>query len=268
MPKAAAANHATHDELLIARLYGDDVDSRERALALELVAGCDECAAFFADLGAIATATAALPVQRRPRDFALTEDDAARLRPRRRGWARLLAFGPRRSFGGALMALGFSGLILTAAVSTLGPTASSATLTSERYAAPQAAGAASPNSNSQGGVAVASAAPAVPAPAIPAPATPAPAKAVESALPAATPNASSALDLAAPTEGQAVAVGANSAAATPGTAPGEALTSAAPQSGPDPKQLLVAGSALVLALGLAFLILPAIRRRSRGGARR
>ncbi len=97
MPKAAAANHATHDELLIARLYGDDVDSRERALALELVAGCDECAALYADLGAIATATAALPVQRRPRDFALTEDDAARLRPRRGLRARLLGiFGPRR----------------------------------------------------------------------------------------------------------------------------------------------------------------------------
>jgi hypothetical protein len=281
MPKAADANHATHDELLIARLFGDDVDSRERAAALDLVAGCDECAALFADLAAIATATTALPVQRRPRDFALTEDDAARLRPRRRGAARLLTFGRRRSLGGALMALGFSGLVLTSAVSMLGTVATSASLTS-RYAAPQAVDAASPNSYSQGGVAAASPA------AIPAPATPAPGKAVESAGPPAAgtpgaekatpaanaspaalgPNASSALDMAAPTAGPAVAVGANSAASTPDTAHGEALTTVAPQPGPDWRQLFVAGSLAALALGLAFLLLPAIRRRSRGGARR
>jgi hypothetical protein len=281
MPKAAAANHATHDELLIARFYGDDVDSRERVRALGLVADCDECAALYADLGAIATATTALPVQRRPRDFALTEEDAARLRPRRRSWARLLTFGRRRSIGGALAALGFSGLVLTGAVSMLGTAATSPTLAS-RNAAPQAVDAASPNYYSQGGVAAATPA------AIPAPATPAPGKAIESAGPPAAgtpgaekatpaanaspaalgPNASSALDMAAPTAGPALADGANSAASPPGAAPGEALTSGAPQPGPDWRQLLVAGSFGALALGLAFLLLPAISRRSRNGAHR
>jgi hypothetical protein len=283
MQKAAAANHATHDELLIARLHGDDVDSRERARALDRVAGCDECAALYADLGAIATATTALPVQRRPRDFALTDEDAARLRPRRRSWARLLTFGRRRSFGGALAALGFSGLVLTGAVSMLGTAAPSLTsLTSDREAAPQAVDAASPNYYSQGGVAAASPA------AIPAPATPAPAKAVESAGPPAVgtpggvetvppaanasppafgPIPSSALDQAGPTAGPAVAGGTSSTAFTAGPAPGEALTSGAAQPGPDWRQLFVAGSVAALALGLAFLLLPAIRRRSRGGAR-
>ena len=128
MPKTAAAAHAGHDELLIARLYGSDVNDRERARALELVAGCDECAALYADLGAIAKATAALPVPSRPRDFALTDEDAARLRPRRRGWARLLGVGRRRSFGGALVALGFSGLVLTSALSMFVTVATSASL--------------------------------------------------------------------------------------------------------------------------------------------
>ena len=152
MPKVHAASHAAHDELLIARLYGDDVDDRERVLALDLLAGCDECAALYADLGSIAKATTDLPVQTRSRDFSLTLEDAVRLRPHRRGGPRLPAFGRRRSFGGALVALGISGLVLTSAVSMLGTVATSPTLTSaERNAAPQAVDAASP-SNTAGTV--------------------------------------------------------------------------------------------------------------------
>ena len=49
-----ATPHAAHDELLIARLFGADVDDRERTLAQEQIAGCEDCAALFADLGSIA----------------------------------------------------------------------------------------------------------------------------------------------------------------------------------------------------------------------
>jgi hypothetical protein len=116
---ASATDHVTHDELLVARLFGDDLHGPERAAALDQVAACAECAALLADLGAIATATAALPVPPRPRDFALTEADAARLRGRPRGLGRLLGLGARQSFGGALVALGLTGVILSAALSVL-----------------------------------------------------------------------------------------------------------------------------------------------------
>ncbi len=269
MPKVHAASHAAHDELLIARLYGDDVDDRERVLALDLLAGCDECAALYADLGSIAKATTDLPVQTRSRDFSLTLEDAVRLRPHRRGGPRLPAFGRRRSFGGALVALGISGLVLTSAVSMLGTVATSPTLTSaERNAAPQAVDAASPDSYSQGGVALASSgATAAPAP------TEAPDKVAGTAGPAAIsspadaspptlgPVASNALDQSAPSGGPAVAGGVNSTQSTPGEPPGETLTSTASQPGPDGRLLVLAGSAVVITLGLAVLLLPAVRRR-------
>jgi hypothetical protein len=278
MPKAAAADHATHDELLIARLYGDDVDDRERARALELVAGCDECSALYADLGAIAEATAALPVRSRPRDFALTEEDAARLRPRRGVRARLLAIGGRRSFGGALVALGFSGLVLTSALSMLG-TAPTLMSSNARNAAAPAVGAASSNgySYSQGNLPI-------PAPA----ATPAPDKAIGSTAPTASgipggeavsssaapssptlgPLPSTALDQTTTTAAPAVAAGGNPGEPTPG-APGAEPWNAPPsQPGSDWTPLVLAGSAVALALGLAVLLGPIILRRSRGRARR
>jgi hypothetical protein len=274
MPKAAA-DHATHDELLIARLYGDDVDDLERVRALELVAGCDECSALYADLGAIAKATTALPLQSRPRDFALTEDDAARLRPRRRGRARLMGIFGRRSFGGALVALGFSGLVLTSALSMLG-TAPTLMSSNGRYAAAPAVGAASSNAYSQGGVAI-------PEPA----ATPAPNKAIASAAPTAggipgaqagsssavpsppalAPQPSTALDLTTTTAAPAEAAG-GAGEPTPGVPPGQPWTGAPSQSGTDWTPLVLAGSAVVLALGLAVLLAPIVLRRSRGRARR
>jgi hypothetical protein len=276
MPNAAAADHATHDELLIARLYGDDVDDRERARALELVAGCDECSALYADLGAIAKATAALPVQSRPRGFALTEDDAARLRPRRGVRARLLAIGRRRSFGGALVALGFSGLVLTSALSMLG-TAPTLMSSNARNAAAPAVGAASSNAYSQGGVAI-------PEPA----ATPAPDKAIGStgptasgipggevasssavpSMPALAPQPSTALDQTTPTEAPAVAAGGTAGEPTPGSPPVAPWNATPSQPGSDWTPLVLAGSAIVLVLGLAALLGPIILRRSRGRARR
>jgi hypothetical protein len=102
--------HAGHDELLIARLFGGDVSEAERALALDQMAECEDCAALFADLAVIAEATAALPTPGRPRDFTLTEADAARLAQRARG-RRVFGLGLRRSLGGAVAALGIVGMV-------------------------------------------------------------------------------------------------------------------------------------------------------------
>ena len=134
-------SHAGHDESLIVRLYGGDVDGSERALALAQMADCGECADLFADLGAIAGATAAMPVPARPRDFTLTSADAARLRRERNGWRpAFLGAGLRRSLGGSLAALGLAGVLFTSAVSIFGgATATSLSATDERAGAPQAA---------------------------------------------------------------------------------------------------------------------------------
>ena len=111
--------HSAHDEMLLARLYGGDVDERERVRALDQMASCPDCATLFADLGAIAAATAALPVPPRPRDFTLTEADAVRLRRRR----ALAAFGGRlartRALGGSLVAAGLLGVVVLGSISLI-----------------------------------------------------------------------------------------------------------------------------------------------------
>jgi hypothetical protein len=278
MPKTAAAAHAGHDELLIARLYGSDVDDRERARALELVGGCDECAALYADLGAIAEATAALPVPARPRDFALTEEDAARLRPRRRGLARLLGAGRRRSFGGALAALGFSGLVLTSALSMFGTAATSVSLDAG-MPGERLAGQAADASEAQNFVASSAAVPA--ATAGPAQPSAAGGSAQDGATPGALATESSPSTASAPTL-VPLASGAPEKGTTPNAstlagggaedtttsgAPSYGQTPAtAPQSGFDWRPLILVGSGLLLALGLVTLLAPVIRRRSRGGA--
>ncbi|MGZ6339631.1 MAG: hypothetical protein ACXWNG_04625, partial [Candidatus Limnocylindrales bacterium] len=68
------------DELLVARHVAGDVDPAERALAMRLVADCRACAVLASDLRSIAAATRKLPAPRRPRDFQLSEAEAARLR--------------------------------------------------------------------------------------------------------------------------------------------------------------------------------------------
>jgi hypothetical protein len=141
---AAQAAHAGRDELLIARMFGGDVDEIERARALDLMAGCAECAAIFADFGAIAEATAAMRGPSRPRDFRLTEEQTAGLRRKRRGWPAILWPGLRRSFGGSLAALGLAGAILTGALSVWGGMAGSPsanTLSAQRAAGALSAGA-------------------------------------------------------------------------------------------------------------------------------
>jgi anti-sigma factor RsiW len=124
MKPGPATAHANHDESLVVRLYGNDIDSEERSRALALVAGCEECAALYADLGSIAVATAALPAPARPRDFTLTPADATRLRasvPARRS-SRWL--GLTRQLGGAFAALGLAGVLISGALTALAPASS------------------------------------------------------------------------------------------------------------------------------------------------
>lgn len=111
-------DHRTHDRFLVASLLDPDLPTDVRDRGEALVAGCRACAELLADLRAVAAATAALPVPPRPRDYRLTAEDAARLRPR--GWRRLVAAvgAPRlavlRPLGAGLATLGLAGLLLTA----------------------------------------------------------------------------------------------------------------------------------------------------------
>ena len=121
--------HESHDVELIARAAAGDLGAAEAAKARDLVAACGQCALLSADLRAIVAATrdlgtavarpAAAPA---PRDFRLTEADAARLRRRGLpGFGRLdIAVGGRgRSVGGALFAFGLVGLLVSAAMPSL-----------------------------------------------------------------------------------------------------------------------------------------------------
>jgi hypothetical protein len=123
MSHAPARDHSSHDELLLARLYGGDLEGPERARVLEQVAGCDRCAAALAEFGAIAKATASMRTPSRPRDFSLSEADAARLR--RVGWRRaalglvgaLRSLGRVRAAGLSMTAAGVAGLLVVGALS-------------------------------------------------------------------------------------------------------------------------------------------------------
>ena len=138
--KRAAVTHATHDELLLARLYGGDVDEQERSRALDQMASCLECADVFADLGAIATATAALPIPPRPRDFTLTEADVERLGKRSIRWSMFGWLGRSRALGGSMVAAGLVGVMLVGAVSALAPAAGSGGTGKTSVAAPVSGG--------------------------------------------------------------------------------------------------------------------------------
>jgi hypothetical protein len=127
--RLGAAFHGAHDLELVARAAAGDLTPGEAVAARDLIASCDVCAALAADLRAIAAATrefgaaayrAASPPA--PRDFRLTETDAARLR--RRGLFGLERFadanrGRARGLGGALAALGLVGLLVSAGMPSL-----------------------------------------------------------------------------------------------------------------------------------------------------
>lgn len=142
--------HHDHDPLLIAAHAAGDLSGRDEDRALHLLADCSACSALAADLHAVSLAVAEVPVPSRTRDFRLSPEDAARLRPG--GWRRLLqvAAGPRFSLAGPLGAtfasLGVAGLLLASAPAiNLGavgaaPAAADAAATFDTAAAPERRG--------------------------------------------------------------------------------------------------------------------------------
>jgi anti-sigma factor RsiW len=247
-----AATHSNHDELLIVRLFGGDVDDHERARALDLLGECEDCAALFADLGATADATAALPAPARPRDFTLTEADATRLRRQRRGLGFLSALRRTRALGGSLVALGLVGLVATASLSTLSGTATSGADAHSYNAAELSVATAGPVAMGAVDSASGSVVP--------------PALAPLGASPAASPT-SGVQDVAAPT-------GTGSKAVPPVPAPSGQLASGEGAWSPDRTQAALAtspgldarlvwfgGFGLLFLVGLVVLIAPLVRRR-------
>jgi hypothetical protein len=137
-------SHARHDLLLVAALAAGDLSGTDRDHATALIETCSECLGLHDDLIVIARATAAAPppITTRPRDFRLTPEQAARLRPA--GWRRVLgAFaGPRLAFtrplGIGLTTIGLAGLLITNIPLGLGGSAASvgsATVPASRNAA-------------------------------------------------------------------------------------------------------------------------------------
>jgi hypothetical protein len=109
--------HAQHDQLLVVSLAAGDLTGADRDRAASQIATCAECALLNDDLLRIARATAALPAAVRPRDFQLSPEQAARLRPG--GWRRFVAAfaSPRlamtRQLGMGLTTLGLAGLLVS-----------------------------------------------------------------------------------------------------------------------------------------------------------
>jgi hypothetical protein len=115
-------DHAGHDPLLVAAYAAGDATGARLDAAAALVATCAACGALHHDLRAIARAlpaVAATPPSPRPRDFRLTADQAASLRPS--GWRRLLAplagpsFAFARPLGTGLATIGLAGILVAGA---------------------------------------------------------------------------------------------------------------------------------------------------------
>jgi len=113
-----ATSHDDHDTMLVAALAAGDLAGTDRDQAVTLIQGCAECATLHDDLRAIARATAALPppMTMPARDFRLSPQQAAELRPR--GWRRLIPAGLgaatlTRPLGVGLATFGLIGLLVT-----------------------------------------------------------------------------------------------------------------------------------------------------------
>ena len=146
--------HVQHDPLLVASLAAGDLAGTDRDRANAQIATCLDCAELHADLILIARATAALPPAVAPRDFTLTPQQAAALRPG--GWRRLAAAisGSRplmsRQLGIGLATIGLAGLLVSTLPSIqLG--GSSAAAPAPQGAAPAAVPAAGAAASAGGG---------------------------------------------------------------------------------------------------------------------
>ena len=150
MPHLPDSQHPEHDLELIAAYAAGDATGPELERATALVGTCDECAALHHDLRSIAAAMPTIPAPARTRDFRLTPEQAADLRPR--GIRGLLATlsGPRFSFatpvGTGLAAIGIVGVLvasggLPASGGAAAPQPETAALEAPEAAASAAAGA-------------------------------------------------------------------------------------------------------------------------------
>jgi hypothetical protein len=116
MPHLPDTQHPDHDLELVAAYAAGDAGGPDLERATALVTTCAECAALHHDLRSIAAAMPELPAPARPRDFRLTPEQAASLRPS--GIRGLLATlsGPRFAFatpvGTGLAALGIVGVLV------------------------------------------------------------------------------------------------------------------------------------------------------------
>ncbi|MBI3748097.1 MAG: hypothetical protein HY262_04525 [Chloroflexi bacterium] len=174
------ADHRAHDPMLVAGLLDRSSAESERGRAEVLVASCSECAALHRDLVTLVEATRALPAPRRTRDFTISVQDAARLRPS--GWRRVVAvFGSTRDafsrpLAIGLTTIGLAGLLVTTVPGALPGSTSTASLPT--LAQPAGDAGAGANSESSGGskeAPGASAAPSAPGPAAAALTAPSPA---------------------------------------------------------------------------------------------
>ena len=80
---ARESNHAAHDATWMAALAARDPDlnAAELARAQDALHSCGACADLFAELVAVSEAIPSAAIPTRPRDYTLTDADAARLRP-------------------------------------------------------------------------------------------------------------------------------------------------------------------------------------------
>jgi hypothetical protein len=261
MDKTPLAAHAAHDELLIARLFGGDVSDVERTRALDQMGECRECAALFADLGEIASATEAMPIPARPRDFSLTQADAARLRRRRWGRSISLGAGLRRSLGGSLAALGAVGLMLTATTSLVGGSGGLGYDFGNVTSAQQAA---APNAGGNGAVdmsvgeSVATMAPAVPAASFGAPSV---ARSPDAGYAAATAGPASSGKAVPPPAGPGATFGSGIGIDVPAVGAGSATSRGSGQGAVGARLVWLGGFGLLFAVGLAIILIPWLRRR-------
>jgi hypothetical protein len=124
-PHAPATESEDHAALIVA-LDAGDLAGADLVRAERLATSCDGCAALATDLAAIRGAMTALPVPARRRDYRLTEEDAARLRPTT--WRRILDWlaapgSTVRPLATGLATLGVVGLLLTAGLPSFGSSA-------------------------------------------------------------------------------------------------------------------------------------------------
>ena len=279
-------DHVTHDPELIAAYAAGDATGPALDQAADLVASCTECADLHRDLRAISTALPELPAPVRPRDFRLTPEQAASLRPV--GWRGLLAafaaprFRLAAPLGAGLAAAGLAGLLL-ASPGALLPGAASGSAPSAVEApgqATQPSAAAASEGGNAGGAALA--APAAPSAAASAPVAsdkerdgaaiqpvPAAGGAAPSAAASSAPEFAAVQPAASPLRNLAAtaASGAPDATRADDTivrapsvvpAPVEAQVEAPASGGPT---LLLLASGLLLVVGVALVVLRLVSRR-------